>query len=211
MDVTCALDKQGDQMPAWHRRFLLMLPRLRRAASFRFRTLSPARRQDLVNEVIGTCYGFYARLVEKRQEERAHVSTLVQFAAAQLGQGRQLGSRLCARDVSSDYCRRRQGIQLERLDVYNDAEGRWKEVLLADKRASPADLAILRIDFAAWLASMSALRREIAQFLSVGETTLAAAQRFAVSPGRISQLRREFQESWIAFQGEAVEASAAAA
>jgi hypothetical protein len=212
MDVTCTLDKLDDQMPAWHRRFLLMLPRLRRAASFRFRTLSPSRRQDLVNDIVGTCCALYARLVEKGQEERAHFSTLVKFAAAHLGQGRQLGSRLSARDVASVYCQRRQGIRLERLDLYDETEATWKEILIEDRRHSdPASIAAARIDVAEWLGTMPALRRKLALFLARGESTAAAARRFSISAGRISQIRRELQNSWAAFHGEPVSACAAAA
>ena len=204
--------KPDDQMPGWHRRFLLLLPRLRRAASFRFRTLSPARRQEFVNDVIGTCFAFYSRLVAMGTEERAHFSTLVKFAAAQLFQGRQLGSRLNARDVSSIYCQRRQGIQLERLDQYDEAEGKWQEVLVEDRRhGDPASVAAARIDVGEWLATMSSIRRKIAECLATGVSTQEAAEQFAVSPGRISQLRREFQESWLAFHGETVMAGAAAA
>jgi hypothetical protein len=212
MIATHDLSKQNDQMPGWHRRFLLLLPRLRRAANFRFRTLNPSRRQDLVNEVIGTCFTFYARLVEKRQEKRSRVSTLVKFAAAQLFQGRQVGNRLSARDVSSIYCQRRHGIQLERLDQYDEAEGTWKEVLIEDRRhGDPAGVAAARIDVGEWLASMSSLRRKIAQCLASGASTAEVAERFALSPGRISQIRRELRESWQAFHDETIAAGAAVA
>jgi hypothetical protein len=204
--------KQDGQMPGWHRRFLLLLPRLRRAANFRFRHLDPARRKESVNEIVGTCCAFYARLVEKGEEERGHFSTLVKFAAAHLAQGRQLGSSLTARDVSSTYCQRRQGIQLERLDQYDETEGKWKEVLVEDRRhGGPASVAAARIDVAEWLASMSSLRRKIAECLGTGATTAEAAQRFNVSPGRISQIRGELRDSWHAFHGETVTAGAAAA
>ena len=38
--------------------------------------------------------------------------------------------------------------------------------------------------------------------LATGETTKKAAKRFRVTPGRISQLRRELQQNWQDFQGE---------
>jgi hypothetical protein len=57
----------------------------------------------------------------------------------------------------------------------------------------------------------SARRKKIAQCLATGTSTRDAAQQFDVTPGRISQLRREFQESWLAFHGETVTANAAAA
>jgi hypothetical protein len=38
--------------------------------------------------------------------------------------------------------------------------------------------------------------------LATGEATKTAARKFHVTPGRISQLRREFQDSWQEYQGE---------
>jgi hypothetical protein len=70
-----------------------------------------------------------------------------------------------------------------------------------DKRATPADTAASRIDFAAWLDRLSARRRKIAQVLATGESTSAAARRFRVSP-RISQIRRELHQVWQRYQGE---------
>ena len=71
MIATHDCHKPDHQVPPWHRRFLAMAPAIRRAANFRFRNLSPARRQEVVNEIVGTCCAFYARLVEQGQEERA--------------------------------------------------------------------------------------------------------------------------------------------
>ena len=42
----------------------------------------------------------------------------------------------------------------------------------------------------------------IAKLLAKGETTGAAARKFGLSAGRISQLRQELAESWVEFQGE---------
>jgi hypothetical protein len=198
------------QVRDWQNRFLLLVPSLRRAANFRVRNLSHDRRQEVVDDIIGVCFAFYARLVARGQEERAYCTALVRFAAARLRQGRQIGCPVSIRDISNRYCREKRGLQLERLDLFDGAEGTWQEVLITDRRATPADLAASRIDFGAWLATMSPLRRQLAQFLSIGESTRAAARRFAVSPARVSQLRREFQKSWNAFHGELIAAVAAA-
>jgi hypothetical protein len=45
--------------------------------------------------------------------------------------------------------------------------------------------------------------RMIASTLATGETTKNVAKRFRVSPGRVSQIRRELFNSWNRFQGEA--------
>ena len=111
----------------------------------------------------------------------------------------------------ADAQQRQKGFHAKRHDQFNEEENCWQEIVVKDKKSTPADVAITRIDFAAWLGKMPALRRRIARCLATGESTLEAARRFAVSPGRISQLRREFQASWQAFHGEAVVGAGATA
>ena len=190
------------ESPHWHPRFLAMVPAIRRTAEICFRKLRPDLRQEMVDEVIVSALAGYARLVERGKEELAFASALARFAVFQVRQGRQVGTRLNVRDVTSRYAQLQKGIHVERLDQFNDEENCWQEIVVEDKKSTPADVAITRIDFAEWLGTMSALRRKIAQCLATGESTLEAARRFAVSPGRISQLRREFQASWQAFHGE---------
>jgi len=45
-------------------------------------------------------------------------------------------------------------------------------------------------------------RSDEAQELAKGETTGKTARKFGLSEWRISQLRRELEESWSEFQGE---------
>ena len=68
--------------------------------------------------------------------------------------------------------------------------------------AGPAETAIVRIDFSTWLQLLPRRLRKIATFLANGETTTAAAKRFRVSQGRISQIRKELFLAWHRFQGE---------
>ena len=73
---------------------------------------------------------------------------------------------------------------------------------LTGNSMSPADVAASRIDFPAWLATLSHRNRRIALRLAAGDAAGSVAQRFGISPGRISQLRRELAEAWQAFHGE---------
>jgi hypothetical protein len=50
------------------------------------------------------------------------------------------------------------------------------------------------------LGTLSTRRRRIAHTLASGETTGGAAKKFAVTAGRISQVRRELDESWSRYQ-----------
>jgi len=78
--------------------------------------------------------------------------------------------------------------------------------LIEDKKAGPADTAAARIDTSAWLRSLPRRDRKVAKVLATGEMTNAAARKFNVSAGRISQLRRELEASWVEFQRESVAA-----
>ena len=60
----------------------------------------------------------------------------------------------------------------------------------------------MRIDFGVWRRKLSARQRRIADVLASGEGARAVAKRFGVIEARISQIRRELRDSWVAFQGE---------
>ena len=73
---------------------------------------------------------------------------------------------------------------------------------MEDKRATPAEIAACRIDFAEWLRRLTVRLRKIALALAAGEMTKGAAERFGLSPARISQLREGLKKSWEVFQGD---------
>jgi hypothetical protein len=203
--------KESATTPAWHAGFLEMLPSIRRYAQITFRKIRPELRQELIAEVIANSLAAYARLVERGKVNVAFPSALARFSVNQCRAGRRLGSRLRVSDVMSPYAQYKKQFFVERLDQFNTEENCWQEIVVEDKTLTPADVAITRIDFADWLGSMPALRRKVAQYLATGETTFAAAKRFAVSAARISQIRREFQASWQVFHGEPLATAAAAA
>jgi hypothetical protein len=111
--------------------------------------------------------------------------------------------KLNIRDVSSEHAQRAKGITLQSIDRYNQRNSEWLEVLVEDKSASPADVAATRIDFAAWLRTLSSKQRRMATTLATGESTGAAARITGVSAARVSQLRRELWFLWDVFQGQA--------
>ena len=64
------------------------------------------------------------------------------------------------------------------------------------------DQVAFRIDFPAWLATLTERDREAALQLVDGERTRDVAREIGVSKGRVSQIRRELQEGWHRFHGE---------
>jgi hypothetical protein len=186
-----------------HAAFLSMLPAIRRTAQITFRKVRPELRDELIEEVVANCFVAYARLVERGQADRALPSPLARFAIAQVRAGRRVGNRLRISDALSAYAQYRKQFFVERLDQFDEEEDCWQQILIEDKRATPAEVAACRIDFAEWLRRLTARLRKIALALASGETTKAVAKMFDLSPARISQLREWLRKSWEAFQGEA--------
>jgi hypothetical protein len=185
-----------------HAAFVAMLPAIRRTAQITFRKIRPELRDELIEEVVANCYVAYVRLIERGQADRALPSPLARFAIAQVRAGRRVGNRLRISDALSSYAQYRKQFFVEPLDQYDEEEECWQQVLIEDKRATPAEVAACRIDFAEWLRRLTARLRRIALALASGETTKDAAKQFGLSPARISQLREWLRKSWEAFQGE---------
>jgi len=73
---------------------------------------------------------------------------------------------------------------------------------VAGTRAGVADLAAFRLDFQQWLKDMCERDRRIIAALAAGEGTGEVAGRLGLTAGRVSQLRRQYECRWLAFQGE---------
>jgi hypothetical protein len=179
-----------------------MLPAIRRHARISFRNAAPELRQELVQETIANSLANYARLLELGKQDLAFPSALARFAVAQVRNGRRVGNRLRIGDALSEFAQRKKCFCVERLDYFDGDENCWQEIVVEDRRASPADVAACRIDFASWLTRLPERLRKMAMHLAAGETTSATAKKFQVTPARVSQIRQLFKKSWEAFQGE---------
>jgi hypothetical protein len=176
----------------WPTRFLVLLPLIRRIARYAFRRLPREERDDAVQEVIANSYVAFTRLVRRGKEDVAYATPLALYAVAQYRSGRRVGSRLDIHDVMSPYCQQQKNVFLESL--MQPAEGgRWEEIAVEDKHATPADVAATRLDFRAWLRRLDRTKRTAAKLLAGGATTTDAAKQLRVSQGRVSQLRRELK------------------
>ena len=76
---------------------------------------------------------------------------------------------------------------------------------MEDRTAGIPDLAVFRIDFATWFQTFSRRDRSLITALIAGEEPSTVADRFGISRGRVSQLRRRYEREWMDFQGEVAE------
>ena len=192
--------KSDDQKK--HDQFLQLLPAIRRHARFSFQSLDQEARDEAVQEVIANAWRTFVRLWEQGRGDLAYAGPLARYGVSRVRDGRCVGGSWNVHDVSSRHCQRRKGIRLERLDDFDKLAGGWKEVVVEDGKATPADIAAVRIDFQEWLRSLPAQLRGIALTLASGESTQLTARHFGLSPGRISQLRRDLERAWHSFQQE---------
>jgi hypothetical protein len=199
--VIAPIKKCRSMHPRWHKAFLVMLPAIVIHAKIAFRHLRGEARQDAIQETIANALVAFVGLVCRGKMSIAYPTVLAKYAVAQINDGRRVGSRLNVRDVSSAYCRRRKKITVERLDHFDEEDNQWLEAVVEDPHTPVFDQVCFRVDFPAWLNRLSRRNRRIAKCLALGNPTCAVAKRFQISPARISQLRREFYESWQNFCG----------
>lgn len=186
---------------AWHEAFLKMLPAITRHARIAFRYMPAEPREEAVAEVTAMCWAAFVRLVERDKQQVASATPLAKFAVAQFRDGRHVTGRQSPKDVMSNTAQRRKGFGVEPLKQFDADEESWHEVV-EDKRATPAEIAITRIDFASWLKMLPRRSRKVALMLARGETTSDAAKRFGISAARISQIRLWLRVHWDVFQAE---------
>jgi hypothetical protein len=144
-----------------HQQFLTMLPRIRRHAELSFRRLDPDAREESVAEAVAYAWWAFCRLAELGRVSLAYPSALARFGVSRVRDGRSIGCRASVRDVLSSRCQRRKRIRVERLD--HEEHDCWREVLVEDHRAGPAEIATVRLDFGSWLASLSLRDRRVAE------------------------------------------------
>jgi len=181
-----------------------MMPVIQQCASIAFRNLTAEARQEAIQDVTANALVAFVRLVERGKVDLAFPTVLARYGISQYHSGRRVGTRLNVRDISSDYCQRRKGVYVQRLDRYDVKDDQWRQIVVEDRQSTPADIAATRIDFGDWLQALPRRQRRIAETLAVGETTSRTARLFHISAGRVSQIRRLLYEAWQTFQGEPI-------
>jgi hypothetical protein len=204
---------------ALHAHFLSLLPRIQTHARIRFHHLRcPGRRDDAVAEVVAIAWKWYLRLLQQGKDIDGFVTAFADYAVRHVRSGRGLCGHVKSQDVCSPSAQRRHDFEVEALDCstrrdfgafYADPQGQdyqdaYEDRLKDNSVTTPADQAAFRIDYPAWLTRLGVRNREIAEDMTLELGTLELADKHRVSPGRISQLRREFHADWQHFCGEPV-------
>ena len=140
-----------ESVPVWHGQFLAMMPAIDMYARDAFRKLRPDTREEMVQETLANAFVAFERLVQLDKADLAFASVLARYGVLQVRRGRRVGNRRNINDVTSQYAQFRKRVVVEQLDEQIGRTGHWRDVVLEDRRATPADTAAFRIDFADWL------------------------------------------------------------
>jgi hypothetical protein len=199
-----------------HARFLELLPAVERHGQIYFRHLGPDRKADAIQEMRALAWKSFLRLHERGRDPADFVTSFTTLLARAVNSGRRLAGMAKAKDVMNPATQRRRGFQVEPLPsstrtsherLYASPVGQALldafEERLRDNTVTPvADQVQFRIDWPAWLATLTGRERRIIRAMSRNERTLDLSREFELSPSRISQLRREFFIDWHRFLGD---------
>jgi hypothetical protein len=182
--------------------FLEVLPRVEAHARLSFRHVRcSGLRDDRVQEAIAFAWKWFLSAAQHEKDLADYPAALATLATRHVRCGRRLCGQERTRDVLSPAAQRLHGFTAHSLPTSEG--GRRDDTVLEALRDNavtpPPDQAAFRLDFPRWLNSLSDTRRLVALDLMVGEATADVAVKHGLSPGRISQLRRECHAGWLAF------------
>jgi hypothetical protein len=180
----------------WQAEFVAMLPEINRWLRLAFRQLGLEAREDAIEEGIVHSLLNYSRLYAQGRAAQANASSLAWYATRAVKRGRPAAGRMNGKDVSSRYAQIGSKVGFERQN------GEWMDKLVQDKRASIPDVVAAKMDVGAWFATLTKKMKQIASDLALGYSTSEAALKYGLTAGRISQLRRALEASWLAYQQE---------
>jgi len=192
-------DKEDQKPLDWASTFLQILPQIEASLQQAFRSLKPQRREEFVQDGVVHCLLAHRRLFEGGRADLATPRSLAHFAVLQVKRGREAGCPLNGKEPLSRYAQLRRQIVVCPLSECGREET-WVGALVDNRRFSVADQVAARIDVGDWIARLRPRTRSIARDLALGASTAEAARDHGLSAARISQLRRELESSWNAYQ-----------
>lgn len=191
--------------------FLALLPKIERHAQIYFRDIRcPDKKADKIADAVALAWKWYCRLVERGKDIRQFPMAFVFLVARAVKSGRRVCGQEKARDAMNEHTQRKHGFRVEPLPssncrsyehLYSAIHGQretdtFEERLQDNARTPVPDQAAFRIDFPIWLQTLTPRERQLIQAMAMSHRTKDLSKRFHLSQGRISQLRREFLESW---------------
>ena len=208
-----ARPSNGDCSP--HDDFLALSPIVERHARVVFRGLDAEAREEAVAEAVAAAFEAHVALKARGRNPAAFPARLATYSVLRVQDGRHVGGRRSSRDVLSRKAQRR-GFRVEPLpastrasfdNLYAEVHGQQKqdaleECLRDNTQTSVPNQVAFRLDFPAFLQTLTERDRQMALALAEGHLAKHVAGQFGLTAGRVTQLRQRWQRQWLVFQGE---------
>ena len=207
---------EGSKGP--HADFLTLIPIVTRHARIVFRHRPAAEREEAVAEAVAAAFESYLALKARGQDPvRDFPSVMATFAVLHVKTGRHVGGHQSTTDVLSPQAQARHHFQVASLSR-DTPPSDWQrdglrpnrhvtnvyEERLQDNRQTPVpDQVAFRMDWPAFLQTLSERDRRMALALAEDRPASEVAVRFGLSRARVTQLRQQWCQEWRAFQEEA--------
>jgi hypothetical protein len=201
-----------------HARSLRLLPKLETHARIVFRGIRcPVKQADKVQECVALAWQWFLGLTEQGKAVFDFPMAFIALLARAVKGGRRLCGPERSGDVLTFVAQQRHGFRVELLpsSTRSPHEQRYAtphgqalldafEERLRDTTLTPVpDQVAFRLDFPAWRRTRSERDRRVIDALMAGGRTKDVSEKFGLTPGRVSQLRRDFLEDWRRSTGEA--------
>lgn len=187
-----------------HARFLELMPRIETHARIVFRDVRCAdSREDKIAETLALGWRWFVRLTRRGKDVGRFVSTFAALAARAVKSGRRLCGQEKAKEVLSPLAQRKHSFAVRSLPEGRSLAGNIiNEALHDNVHTPPPEAAAFRVDFPAWLKAWTQRDRRLICDLMIGERARQVAKKYHLTEGRVSQLRRQFQQDWQAYCGD---------
>jgi hypothetical protein len=207
----------GTDAGALHTAFVALVPRIERHGRIYFRHVRCRHKKaDAIQEMTALGWRWFLRLHERGKDPAEFLTGFTTLLARAVNSGRRLVGMAHGKDAANPATQRRHhfavevlpsslGVSHERRTASphgQELQDAYEERLRDNTITPVVDQVQFRIDFPAWLATWPERDRQLIEALGLGERTLALAEQFGLTPGRISQKRREYHGDWERFCGD---------
>ncbi len=197
--------------------FLSIVPIIQRHGQIYFRYLKCRdQKADRIAEMVALCWKWFVRLAERGKDATRFPTVLASFAARAVRCGRKVAGMNKATDVMNEINQQQRCFTVSSLPIstttshenlYGAVDGQRHldafEDRLRDNTQTPVpEQVAFRCDFPSWLATRTERDRRIINQMAMNERTTNLSKRFGLSKGRISQLRRVYQDDWTRFTSD---------
>lgn len=184
-------------LSALHKEFESIMPIILRQARFSVRSIyNRQEREDRIQEVLAYAWKWYRLLASRGEDGRNFPAVIGHYSCLHVGSGRFIAGRSKRRDVLSSFSGHPG--KVEQLRTHGPDTDK-QEAIRDDRQSSVPIQVAMRIDFPAWLASLTDRDRNLVECMCRREKTADLARQFKLSVLQVCRLRREFQSLWQQF------------